>query len=158
MTKGITGVKRNAKEREKDRAELAQLYCEGWTIKDLADHFGVSMQIICRDMNILRARWIAEGKANYGEWINRELITLDKIEVEAWNAWEESKKPQLKTVKSDLNDSKSATTQSGNPKFLEIITNNLARRAKLLGYDAPEKRDITSGGSPIVPIIKFGDE
>lgn len=109
-------------------------------------------------MNVLRARWLEEGKANYSEWINRELITLDKIEVEAWAAWEESKKPQLKTIKSDLNNSKSATTQSGNPKFLEIITNNLARRAKLLGYDAPEKRDVTSGGNPIVPVIKFGDE
>lgn len=156
--KGKTGVTRKAKAREHDRAELARLYCDGWTLRELAANFGVSVQTICHDMNVLRARWLEEGKANYSEWINRELITLDKIEVEAWEAWEESKKPQLKTIKSDLNNSKSATTQSGNPKFLEIITNNLARRAKLLGYDAPEKRDITSGGNPIVPVIRFGDE
>lgn len=157
MGRGV-GKKRPSDQRERDRAELSSLYAEGWTIRDLASHFGVSMQIICHDMNVIRSRWLEEGKANYGEWINRELITLDKVEVEAWAAWEESKKPQLRTKKSDLCDSKSATTQSGNPKFLEIITNNLARRAKLLGYDAPEKRDVTSGGNPIVPVIRFGDE
>lgn len=159
MAKGITGVKRRSKERERDRAELAQLYCDGWTIKDLSDHFGVSMQIICRDMNILRARWIEEGKANYGEWINRELITLDKIEVEAWAAWEKSLTDSVTVTRSDKDGNKEARTgQSGNPKFLEIIAANLARRAKLLGYDAPSRADVTSGGAPVIPVIKFGDE
>ena len=109
-------------------------------------------------MNDLRNRWLDERRENFNEWIQRELNTLDKIEAEAWDAWEDSKKPLLKTVKSELNNSKSATTQSGNPKFLEIITANLARRAKLLGYDAPSRTDVTSGGAPVIPVIKFGDE
>lgn len=159
MAKGRTGVNRKKEQREQDMAEMSRLYCEGWSIKSLAEHCNVSMQQICRDMNTLRARWLSEGKVNYDEWIQRELITLDKVEVEAWAAWEKSLTDLVTETVSDRDGGKVVRVgQSGNPKFLEIVTANLARRAKLLGYDAPEKRDVTSGGSPIVPVVVFGDE
>jgi hypothetical protein len=152
-----SGVNRPKLVAEEHRRKVPDMYCSGMTLKEIGAELGVSYETVRKDLMVIYSRWVEEGKKQFDEFIRKELIALDRIESEAWAAWEESKKPLLKTVESDLNNSKSATTQTGDPRFLAEVRSCLQRRAKLLGYDKPELRDVTSGGSPVSVNVVFGE-
>ena len=89
---------RSAAEIEKDRAEIARLYSKGVKIHDIAAHVGLSYPLVNHDLKVVIKRWRDQGVRDIDELRGRELMRLNLLEREAWEAWENSKKPTTKEV------------------------------------------------------------
>src|SRR5262245_3472658 len=83
------------------RTKTAELYVQGWTQAAIAAHFGVSQPCVCEDLHYIRRQWRAAAVRNYDEHRDLELKKIDKVEREAWDAWERSQKPAQAAVVTD---------------------------------------------------------
>lgn len=144
---------------ERDRIFIADLYVRGYTFRDIAYKlnqdlteremgYTVTFQQVWNDVKRILIDWKRERKETIDQWMQLELRKLDKMEVELWEQWEQSKAGKRKTtIKGGEVANGQVTggslgnmvTEStlGNPKFLELLLTLSDRRAKLLGYDAP---------------------
>lgn len=91
-----------------------------------------------------------EARAEKDELIADELAGIDWQISELVKAWENSIGTKRKTADND----KSGLTvteweENGDPRYMAEITKLRERRAKILGIDAPEKKDITSNGETV---------
>lgn len=175
-------VKRTKEQIEADRKFCSNLFLRGHTYRDMAErlkqhhneiggiHYEISFVMIQKDMQALLIQWKRDSLQTVDEYLQRELNKLDKIEEEAWMAWEKSKTGKIRaktrnlktaakkyvddTDKLDENgelmeprpiyegfDEEATETSAGNPKFFDVILSSMQRRAKLMGLDAPEKMD-----------------
>jgi hypothetical protein len=83
-----------------------------------------------------------------------ELERLDGIYSRALEAWHrgigEKKKIVEEQSQKDGQKTRTETEDlNGDPRYLQVMLDCQGRRAKLLGLDAPEKKDITSDGKPL---------
>ena len=80
-----------------------------------------------------------------------ELDRIDVVERNAWEGWENSKRDTVKTGPGKYSETEVTTTSnSGNPRFLEIVIKCIERRCRLLGIDAPIQAEISGkDGQPI---------
>lgn len=144
---------------ERDRIFIAELYVKGYTFRDIAYRlnedlrireigYTVTFQQVWNDVKRILIEWKRERKETIDQWMQLELRKLDKMEVELWEQWEQSKSGKRKTkikggevtggqVTGGRLDSRTTESTLGNPKFLELLLTLSDRRAKLLGYDAP---------------------
>ena len=116
-------------------------------------NYTICFQMVYYDIQNQLIQWKKERMDNIDDYITQELRKLDKIEVELWDAWNNSKtgKQRLKErktgrpLKVDLEHNYSETSvesSAGNPRFLDLLLNVQQRRAKMLGFDAPIKIDM----------------
>lgn len=162
--------KRSEEQRDYDVAFCSNLFLRGYTYRDIvkalnADlqkrglSYTISLAMVFYDLQQCLIEWKRERIDNIDDYITQELQKLDKIEVELWNAWENSKgkyreknrtvgRPR-KVVDEDSKDyygygygETMTETSAGNPRFLDLLLNVQQRRAKMLGFDAPVKIDI----------------
>ena len=90
-------------------------------------------------------------------WMEEQLAKIDRIECEAWDAWERSKLESVKTRQSKVEGDRKSTAatvdkeaQNGDPRYLSAVMSCIERRSKLLGLDAPSRQELTgAGGAPI---------
>lgn len=165
------GSKRTKEQQQYDIAFCSELFLKGYTYRDIADKlnahnktrgldYTISHANIFRDMKQALIEWKKLRLSNIDDYVHAELAKLDKMEAELWEAWEKSKtgKQRKKSRNSkkpnkldaEVNEpdyygySEEATeTSAGDPRFMDILLNIQQRRAKLLGFDAPAKVDIT---------------
>lgn len=163
--------KRTREQIENDMVFESELFLKGYSYREIAQRlnehnkkFGLDYQMshagVFKDMQRAMVQWKKERFDNIDEYIQQDLKKLDRMEQTAWEAWEksctgkervksrDSKKPNKKDA--EVNDpdyygytETSNETSSGNPRFLDILLNIQQRRAKLLGYDAPVKVDVS---------------
>lgn len=162
--------KRNEEQREYDILFCSNLFLRGYSYREIqkalnedlkkrdAD-YTISLAMVYYDLQQALIEWKRERFDNVDDYITQEIRKLDKMETEAWNAWETSKlgKERKKSrnskkpnkVDAEVNDpsyygytEEATETSSGNPRFLDLLLNIQQRRAKLLGFDAPIKIDI----------------
>lgn len=150
--------KRTRYEIDRDRAFCSELFLKGYSYRDIAKRLCEKLQEwnadytigwtqVHTDMKAMLIEWKRQRLDNIDQYVTQELQKLDRMEVEAWEAWEKSK--QEKETKSmrqtDNGTSKELRKEDmyGNPKYLDLLLNIQQRRAKLLGYDAPVKIDLT---------------
>lgn len=153
----MAAPKRTQIEREADLLKVADRYLCGIPQHEIAEELGVSRQQIGYDLKVLYSRWQAEQSRKIDEHIARALAEIDHLEREAWAAWDRSCQQSQKTVHVSEDDGKRDLTREtvevadlyGDPRFLQVIERCIERRCKLLGLDAPEKKDLTSGGKPL---------
>lgn len=160
-----SGHRRTLAERERDLAITADLYCKGYTQVRIAQVVGVSNVQIFRDIETIHRRWLVDAKISTEDAVNRELQKINRLEMEAWEAWTRSREPkELQTTeRTDLPpvmvtgpDGRTTPVQAqrnrvaiqrqqrdGDPRFFTTVQWCIERRCKLLGLDAPEKVDIT---------------
>lgn len=128
--------------------------------REMADRLGVSQTLICFELKKLRKQWMDEAKTTIDEVVSKELKKLDDLELESYQAWLQSKKRSKKKIirphDKDENgnpfEQVETTTSVGNPTFLAEIRHIQERRAKLLGFDKPEKvAQTTPEGNAINP-------
>lgn len=128
-------------------------YLEGKSMAVIGKELGVSAMTICRDIAAIREAHKDEFIHEYSIWKDRELARLDKVEAEAWDAWERSKRDaeMVRTTSGPDGITTVSETkgQYGDPRFLNIFNSCIDQRCKILGLHAPKKTDLTSGGSPI---------
>lgn len=130
------------------RAAVADLYIQGWRQLDIANHVGVAQSTVSLDIAAIHKMWRESSIRDFDVLREGELRKLDRLEREAWLAWERSQKPAQAAVMSTDGDrqrtQKTVKEQTGDPRYLDIIHKcNIARRA-LLGLDAPTKITPTS--------------
>jgi predicted transcriptional regulator len=77
---------------EERRVKVADLYVRGFPQGRIAEMVGVSQTQISFDLAAVKERWVAEQLVDFGERVSRELDKIDRVEEEAWAAWERSKK------------------------------------------------------------------
>lgn len=161
-TKGKTKQptsKRTTAQIEVDRMFIADLYTRGYTFREIASRlnenlkardmeYTITFQQVWMDIKHLLIEWKKDHKETIDQHIVKELRKLDKMEVELWEQWEQSKAGKRKTtikggevangqVTGGRLDNRVTESTLGNPKFLELLLTLSDRRAKLLGYDAP---------------------
>ena len=165
------GHKRTKEQQEYDIAFCANLFLRGYTYREIADALNADLKkrnvgytiahtMVYYDMQQALIEWKRERMTDIDDYVTQELRKLDKMEVEAWGAWEASKqgkerkknrtsaKPRKVLTEEERTadwygyDETTNETSAGNPRFLDILLNVQQRRAKLLGFDAPVKIDI----------------
>ena len=154
--------KRTREQIEFDRAFCADLFLRGYTYRDIADrlnadlekrklNYRLTMPMVYYDIQQMLIEWKRNQLESIDQYVTAELQKLDKMEVEAWSAWEMSKQSKKKNeVKKGGNGGLSrqimtkevTETRCGNPRYLDLLLNIQQRRAKMLGFDAPIKIDI----------------
>lgn len=162
--------KRNAEQRQYDILFCSNLFLRGFSYREiqsqLNEHlkereadYTLSLPMVYYDLQQALIEWKRERFDNIDDYITQELKKLDKMEAEAWGAWEASKQGKSKTktrnskkpnkIDAEVNDpsyygytEEAEETSSGNPRFLDLLLNIQHRRAKLLGFDAPIKVDV----------------
>ncbi len=136
-----------------DRALMAKLRLQGKTAADLAAMFSLSERQVYRELAAIAADWKAQTLADTADLKAREAARLDMLEAEAYAAWERSKADWQKKTVEDRPGAGSKTagrhakvetgTSPGDPRFLSALLSIQARRATLLGLDAPQKTALT---------------
>lgn len=158
---------RDQKQREADRVFIESLMIQGHSYRAIAVKLGevrpysITSTTVRTDGLAIRAEWKAQRLSMMDNHVEAELVKLDKIESEAWDAWERSKRDAVRkkveretTGKGKRKGEKvkqSATTEGrdGDPRYLAIIADVSRRRAALLGLDAPTRvASVTPDGDP----------
>lgn len=162
---GKPGPRRNLGERERDLVIVSDLYLQGWTQQAMAERVSqnypderpLTRQQIGYDIQKLLARWRKEQFLNVDKAVARELARIDRLEREAWDAWERSKlDAETVTVRtrSGRQGQPTAETfrktegQAGDPGFLRVVQWCVEQRCKLLGVSV-DRLDVTSGGQAL---------
>jgi len=123
------------------RATVARLYTQGVTQMKIADYLGVSQSVISADLKIIRQEWLENIRRDYGELVAEELAKINRVEAEAWDQLEASKRVAIRTITKTEGDKETITTHEeeelGDPRFMNIILGCIDKRCKLLGLDGP---------------------
>ncbi len=74
------------------RQAVADLYLQGWSQTTIAEHVGVNQSTISHDLKALQEKWQEAASRDIDLARAIELQKLDRVEREAWAAWERSQK------------------------------------------------------------------
>lgn len=130
-------------QREANLLKVSDLYLTGKTQAHIAGVIGCSQPQVSAYLRKLYKRWQDAATINIDHLKARELARLDKIEAEAWSAWERSQ-ADAETETTSTFDGKATSTlkregQVGDPRFLDIVNKCIAQRCKIIGIEAPQK-------------------
>ena len=151
--------------------QIAQRYYQGISQVEIAEELNIEQPTVSRYLAKTREKWSRENVQKIDELKQGELAKIDILELEYWSAWKRSclnaeketikaiqaggKKEEGKEPTADRYEKQKTTEgQSGDPRFLEGIQNCIKQRCKILGVEAPEKKDIMSGGKPLDLLTK----
>jgi hypothetical protein len=136
------------------RVQVADLYLQAWPQTQIAEHLGITQSTVSVDLKMIQRQWRESSVRNFDAAREVEIRKIDRVEREAWDAWERSKKPsQEATVEGEgptQKTRKRMKNQNGDPRYLEIVRACIADRRALLGLDAPTKiAPTTPDGKPL---------
>lgn len=129
---------RSTAQRDKHRAEVAELTLKGKTQYEIAELLGVSAGTVSRDLAFVRAEWREQAQAAVAEQMALEVAKINVLERTHWDAWEESK----------------------DPRHLTGVGWCIERRCSIYGVDAPKKIAPTTpdGQSEYDPISRAREQ
>jgi hypothetical protein len=114
--------------REERRKTVSANLVGGRSYRQIAEALGVSHGTVGNDVRILLGRWQREQLQNTEEWVLLAVVRLDQMLQAIWPG-----------------------VLKGDPQTIALALRIEERRAKLLGLDAPERREVTgAGGQTIV--------
>ena len=121
------------------RQQVVNLVLQGWSQSAIAEHLKIAQGTVCRDLKRINAEWRESTIRDFDALQTLEVQKLDRLEREAWAAWERSQKPtqqaRIKGNNSEQNAERIVKNQVGDPRFLEQIHKCIAARRALLGLD-----------------------
>ena len=132
--------------------QVGDLYLARLSQPEIASRLRISQKTVSVDLKALRKQWLASALMDFNEAKARELAQIDKLEDEAYQAWERSKQVKKtetseKIVGGKLGDSLRAAVvkedQYGDPRFLAIVDKCIERRTKILGLEDADRRENT---------------
>lgn len=172
-----------ARDREVRLCIIAELYRKGHSYRDIQkevkkrlDLKTYSLSTLSKDVNAMLSEWRTSRVETVDDNLTLELARIDKMLVELWNAWERSKAPKQSKSKTQagrpgkkgdgeakgddiipvgLYQTTSEATQTGDPRYMELIHKTLQERRKLLGIykEAEQSINIHSAGEPIGGLV-----
>lgn len=123
------------------RQQVADLYLQGWTQTAIAEQLHVAQPTVCDDLQRIRKEWRESAIRDFDETRAIELLKIDRVEREAWAAWQRSQQPSQSAVVTGDGPQKqtrrSLKHQIGDPRFLDQVSKCISQRRALLGLDAP---------------------
>lgn len=136
----------------RDRRKISDLYLKGELQTDIARTLRISDATVSRDLRSLYKQWQKSTLVDIDKKKAEELAKIDRLEREYWAAWERScldaETIRQEAKRNTTNDKlapekviKTAIGQAGDPRFLSGIQWCIERRCKILGIDAPEKKE-----------------
>ena len=136
------------------RQKVAELFLQGWNQDAIGRELNISQPQVAADLKKINQTWRESAIRDFDEARNQELARLQRMEREAWSAWERSKQPsQTATVNGEAGAQTARRTvkhQYGDPRFLDIALRCSEARRQLLGLDAPAKiAPTTPDGRPL---------
>ena len=140
----------------KRRETAAAYYLQGYPQYWIAQKLKMSPQQISVDLKIVRNQWMDRAVESIDKRKSEELAKLDRVELEAWQAWDRSQRQRTEKMEKDIQGGRdgSRTENStrkikyiGDPRFLEVVERCIERRCKIIGIDAPQKIDAHLTGS-----------
>jgi hypothetical protein len=99
--KGLMGRRsqRGKDQRILDMVQMVKLLKRGWTKRDIADYFGVTVTTIDKDWKLILTQ-LKEDRADEAQsLLEIKLAEYSEIKREAWAAWEESKRDAVKVTR-----------------------------------------------------------
>lgn len=147
-----------------DRREIAAQYLRGKTQAEIARYistdpergYTLTVQQISYDLRKIQAEWQASALRDFDEKRAEELAKVDELERTYWQAWLDSCTESETITQEGTGDGvqrirKTRTQQNGDPRFLNGVQWCIERRCKLLGFDAPQKQELTGkDGAPFL--------
>ncbi|QDU97520.1 hypothetical protein [Lignipirellula cremea] len=150
MTSPRTAGRQERKER---RRQVADLYVQAVSLVEMAESLGVDAAAVKRDLKAVHAAWRRERPDDLDTLRERELQKIDRVEREAWRAWERSQRDVVATKLSHDEKSRKAERTSkeqfGDPRYLTMIKDCIDRRCRLLGLGTE-----TSSDQPPAPVCE----
>lgn len=158
--------KRSKAERSRDLVLIAGLYLRGYTQHLIADEVNaaykeddqISRRQIGYDIKVLHKQWRESQLIDIDDAKARELARIDKLEFEAWEAWERSQL-DAETVIEEMGGKKGSPPtrkrtetrgQTGDPRFLVIVDKCIDKRIRIFGLAAPIRNELFGKeGQPI---------
>ena len=138
----------------KRRELVADLYLQGKTQMEISEVVGVKQPTVSADLRKIQKQWRESAVRDFDLAREVEIQKIDRIEREAWAAWERSKLPsQAATTTGDEHDRKTrrhVRNQYGDPRFLEQVNKCIASRRALLGLDAPSRMEVETDAGTLV--------
>jgi len=133
---------------------VADLFLQGWNQDAIGRELSISQPQVAADLKKINQAWRESAIRDFDAARDQELARLQRLEREAWAAWERSKQPsQSATVNGEAGAQTARRTvkhQYGDPRFLDIALRCSEARRQLLGLDAPTKiAPTTPDGRPL---------
>lgn len=123
------------------REDVGHRYLRGESMRAIGAAVGVTATQVFRDLDALRADWVASAVRDVGERTAEELAKLDAIEAAAWEGFARSQAATTVTYAETRGDETKAgqrtTTSAGDASWLAVALHAHERRCKLLGLDKP---------------------
>jgi len=151
----MSAPKRNPIEIQADDIIISDLYLKGYSYREIEKKFKadnsrkhtLSHTIIGKDMKRMLEAWRTERDDNIDEWVNAQLIKLDKLEQNYWTAWEKSLKAFTRTKTKTGHNSFGTIEETsmedmlmlGEPRYLQGVERCIQKRCDLLGLDKPKE-------------------
>jgi hypothetical protein len=142
---------RNSLQVMNDRLEIIQRYLRGEYQSSIGEALNLSQQMVSIELKKIQAEWLERGLQDFDALKSAELAKLDLLERTYWAAWEASKK-ELSSRTQNIKQSggRDARPESqqliirtdervGDKRWLEGVQWCIAKRAEILGLNAPTK-------------------
>jgi hypothetical protein len=140
--------RRSPSEMARDQRIVADLYLQGELQVDIAKVIGRDQTTVSTHLAAIRQEWLDSSLRDFDEVKSQELAKLDKLEREYYGGWLRSQEDVV-TVKDETSENpKTVVTtksQAGDSRFLDGVERCVARRCKILGFDAPSKTELEAG-------------
>ncbi len=164
---GLRGNKRTRIQVEDQRKFTAQWYIQGVPQAEIGRRLAVTQQQVSYDLKVIQRRWNMDTAINLDAAKMRELAKLDELERVYWEGYHASQEPKKTTVteREEVPIGQTGATvprirarvvteeREGNPVFLGGVERCIEARRKLLGLDAPEKKELGGPGGGPIPIL-----
>lgn len=119
------------------RKNVAELYVQGWTQVTISEKVQIAQSPVCEDLKWVQREWRESRLRDFDSARELEIQKLDRLEREAWAAWERSQKPsqsaEFRDEATNTPSKKKVKNQNGGPRFLVVVDQCIASRRALLG-------------------------
>lgn len=150
-----TGRKRTKEQLARDRTEEARLWCQGRTLRQIAEEITASRPYrigytqVRNDMEAVLKEWRSERMDLMQDHVTAELARINHMEATAWAEWDRSRLDRQRKITkrttgdAGAKDEAGITTEGrlGDPRYLATVQWCIERRCRMLGLDAPEKHE-----------------
>ncbi len=159
------------------RTKIASMVLSGITNQyEIAAKLGMEpgpgQKMVSIDMKWIRNEWKLKAIEDWDSFVGQELARIDKLEKEAWEAWETSKKTRRKTRSRVKLSDRSGTEEGeevaneqrdGDPRFLDLVLSCIDKRCKLLQLELKPGKDRSglgpnmggTSGKSAMPVEEF---
>jgi len=137
---------RKPKQKLDHKAKIAKAVLAGNNYSEIAASLGVSLRTVHRDLSEVLTEWRENAISDIDQLQAIELARLDKVEAEAWKAWERSIGTTKKTRKGITAqgevDLEILEEINGDPRYLEKVLVCVQKRIAIFGLEKPIKVDL----------------